>query len=114
MTNIARQSIQVTQGTNEAFTGNIEVIIDRYTCGEIVVGGKCFSSDLILYPNRIHTHWRREKEHQVCIEDIEDTFLAGNRKGFNVNITVKYEGETDSLYLTMDDTTYFAFLRTSV
>ena len=76
MTNIATQSIQKKWGTNKELPGNIGLIVDGYKCGKIVVGGRCYSSDLILYPNRIQTHWGREEEHQVCIKDLEEIIAA--------------------------------------
>jgi hypothetical protein len=76
MTTIATQSIQEKWRTNEKLSEKIGLIVDEYKCGKIVVKGKSYSSDLILYPNRIQTNWGREEEHQVGIKDLEEIIAA--------------------------------------
>ena len=44
--------------------------IDRYQFGEIVVDGKRYARDVIVYPDHVEDHWRREQGHSLTPEDI--------------------------------------------
>ena len=46
--------------------------IDDYQFGLIVVGGKKYTSDVIISPDSIRSEWWRRKGHQLCLEDIAD------------------------------------------
>ncbi len=52
------------------------MIIQGYTFGEMVIDGKRYTSDLMIYPDRIDAHWWRKTGHQLCPDDIQD-ILAG-------------------------------------
>jgi hypothetical protein len=49
--------------------------IDEYAFGKIRIGGNPYSSDLILYPDRVEQNWWRKKGHDLQIEDLSG--LAG-------------------------------------
>lgn len=51
-------------------------MIDSYKFGEMVVDGKRYHSDLIIYPDRVDASWWRKAGHQLCIADIEDIVAA--------------------------------------
>jgi hypothetical protein len=44
--------------------------IDSYQFGQIVVGGKVYSSDIIISPAGIKDDWWRKDGHELCQEDI--------------------------------------------
>jgi len=44
--------------------------IDSYQFGLIVVNGKRYSSDVIIFPDRVRDDWWRKRGHQLCLEDI--------------------------------------------
>ncbi|MFC1862130.1 Mth938-like domain-containing protein [Chloroflexota bacterium] len=46
--------------------------IDSYHFGEIVINGKKYSSDVIIFPDRIRDNWFRKTGHQLCLEDITE------------------------------------------
>lgn len=46
--------------------------IDDYSFGSMVINNKDYSSDLILYPNKIITKWWREEGHSLCMEDLQE------------------------------------------
>ncbi len=46
--------------------------IDSYGFGRIVVGGTAYTSDLIIYPERIEANWWRKEGHLLQPEDIEE------------------------------------------
>ncbi len=55
--------------------------IDHYSFGRMIVGGREFTSDLILYPDgRIQDNWRRSKGHHLTLDDITMVFEAAPRK----------------------------------
>jgi len=47
-------------------------IIDSYQFGLIVVNGKRYSSDVIIFPDRVKDNWWRKSGHQLCLEDIAE------------------------------------------
>ncbi len=55
--------------------------IDEYSFGRIVVGGREFTTDLILHPDgRIQNNWRRTQGHSLIPEDIITVFDAAPEK----------------------------------
>ena len=44
--------------------------IDSYHFGQIVIDGKSYSSDVIIFPDRVQDIWRRNKSHELTLEDI--------------------------------------------
>jgi len=47
-------------------------IIDSYQFGFIVVNGKKYASDVIIFPDRVRDNWRRKTGHQLCLEDVAE------------------------------------------
>ena len=47
--------------------------IDSYHFGEIVINGKKYSSDVVIFPNRVREKWWRKTGHELCLEDIVET-----------------------------------------
>ncbi len=46
--------------------------IDSYKFGEIIIDGKQYNSDLIIFPQRIFTNWWRKEGHSLCVEDLKE------------------------------------------
>jgi hypothetical protein len=46
--------------------------IEAYEFGRMVYGGKTYTSDLIIYPDRVDSSWWRLKGHLLQIEDLKD------------------------------------------
>ncbi len=46
--------------------------IDSYQFGMIVVNGQKYSSDVIIFPDRVKDDWWRKSGHQLCLEDITE------------------------------------------
>ncbi len=46
--------------------------IDSYHFGEIVINGKKYSSDVVIFPDRVIDNWWRETGHELCLEDITE------------------------------------------
>ena len=44
--------------------------IDSYQSGRIVVDGKTYTSDVIIFPGYVESDWWRKEGHRVSVEDI--------------------------------------------
>ncbi len=44
--------------------------IERYRFGEIVIDGRHYSNDVIVYPDRIDGRWWREEGHSLALSDV--------------------------------------------
>jgi len=47
-------------------------IIDSYQFGLIVINGKKYTSDVIIFPDRVRDNWWRKTGHQLCLDDIAE------------------------------------------
>lgn len=50
--------------------------IDDYSFGRIVIDGKTYTSDLIVYPDSINSSWWRKEGHYLQEEDLTDIMAA--------------------------------------
>ncbi len=47
-------------------------MIEEYSFGRIVVDGKTYTQDLIIFPDRVKSGWWRREGHSLCLEDLEE------------------------------------------
>ena len=47
-------------------------MIDSYGFGKIVIDGEKYTSDVIVYPDRVDSSWWRKNGHRLSIGDLED------------------------------------------
>ena len=47
-------------------------MIDSYSFGQIVIGGKRYTNDVIIFPNRVKDNWWRKMGHRLSIEDLNE------------------------------------------
>ena len=52
-------------------------MIEQYDFGKIVVDGKEYPKDVIVYPDTVKFRWWRKRAHEVLPEDIEEVFQKG-------------------------------------
>jgi len=50
-------------------------MIDSYSFGRMEVNHQMFTSDLIIFPDRVVSSWWRKTGHSLCLEDVEEVFL---------------------------------------
>lgn len=50
--------------------------IDYYSFGRIVIDSKDYTSDVIIYPDRVDPSWWRKEGHRLSIEDLKDILEA--------------------------------------
>lgn len=52
-------------------------MIDSYAFGQMVVDGRHFATDLVIFPNGcIRDRWRRREGHALCAPDLDDLVEA--------------------------------------
>ena len=44
--------------------------IDSYHFGQIVINGRKYTSDVIIFPDSVQGDWYRKKSHELTLEDI--------------------------------------------
>ena len=47
-------------------------MIEEYDFGRIVINGKCYMSDVIVFPDRVRANWWRREGHRLHIEDLDE------------------------------------------
>jgi hypothetical protein len=47
-------------------------MIDSYSFGRIVIDGKTYTSDVIIYPDKVNDSWWRKSGHLLHKEDLTD------------------------------------------
>jgi len=47
-------------------------MIDSYDFGRIVINGRTYTSDVIIFPNRVKDGWWRKEGHKLHVDDIEE------------------------------------------
>jgi len=47
-------------------------MIDFYEFGKIVIDGRTYTSDIVIFPDRVKGNWWRREGHRLLIEDIEE------------------------------------------
>jgi hypothetical protein len=47
-------------------------MIESYAFGRLVLCGKAYTSDLIIYPDRIDPSWWRKTGHRLCLQDLQE------------------------------------------
>jgi len=50
--------------------------VEDYSFGRIVIDGETYTSDVIIFPDRVHASWRRATGHKLCSEDIAEVVAA--------------------------------------
>ena len=51
-------------------------MIEDYSFGRIIIGGKTYTSDLVIYPDHINDAWWRRQGHNLCLDDLRDVLAA--------------------------------------
>jgi hypothetical protein len=44
--------------------------IDSYNFGQIVINSRKYTSDVIIFPDRVQDEWWRDESHQLTLKDI--------------------------------------------
>jgi hypothetical protein len=47
-------------------------MVDSYSFGRMEISGKIYTSDLIVFPNRINPSWWRKTGHRLCLDDLRE------------------------------------------
>jgi hypothetical protein len=52
-------------------------MIESYRFGHIVIDGKSYTSDIIIYPDRVEANWWRKRGHLLTSEDLKGVVAEG-------------------------------------
>jgi len=52
----------------------VSALIESYDFGVIVIKGKRYTSDVIVFPERVIDSWWRKEGHRVYVEDLKEIF----------------------------------------
>jgi len=47
-------------------------LIEDYGFGRIVIDGKTYRQDVIVFPDRVKSDWWRKEGHSLCLEDLKE------------------------------------------
>lgn len=47
-------------------------MVESYSFGSIIIDGKGYHSDVIIYPDRVKGSWWRKRGHDLCLDDIRE------------------------------------------
>jgi hypothetical protein len=50
--------------------------IEHYSFGNIIIDGKTYTSDVIIYPGRVDSSWWRKEGHYLQVGDLSDVIKA--------------------------------------
>lgn len=48
--------------------------VDSYSFGQIVVAGRKYTNDVIIFPGRVKDNWWRDRGHLLQVEDLDEVF----------------------------------------
>jgi hypothetical protein len=51
-------------------------MIESYDFGRIVIDGRKFGSDVVIFPNRIDGNWWRKERHTLNVDDVKEIVEA--------------------------------------
>lgn len=51
-------------------------MIDDYRFGRITINGKRYTSDVIVYPDRVDASWWRKEGHALAMDDLQEVVAA--------------------------------------
>ncbi|HEY87832.1 MAG TPA: hypothetical protein G4O06_07405 [Dehalococcoidia bacterium] len=63
-------------------------IIDSYRFGLVVISGRKYISDVIIFPDRVRDNWWKKRGHQLCLEDIAEVLTD------NIEVLIVGTGES--------------------
>lgn len=46
--------------------------IDNYRFGNITINGRTYQKDVIIFPHRVFSNWRREQGHSLSMKDLQE------------------------------------------
>jgi len=58
------------------YFGERSVRIEHYSFGKIVIDGKTYTSDVVLYPEMVDASWWRSEGHCLRVEDLRQVLEA--------------------------------------
>lgn len=88
-------------------------MIESYSFGQITIDSKKYTSDVLIFPDRVNSNWWRKSGHKLCVEDIEEVIKEepeilvvgkGNPGLMNVSSEVKELLKSKGIELIIENT----------
>jgi len=78
----------------------VRKLINSYRFGAIEIGGKRYTTDVVIFPDRVLDGWWRKEGHRLCVEDLSKVLNADPRPevlvvGTGYSGLVKLSGEVE-------------------
>jgi hypothetical protein len=54
-------------------------VIESYSFGRIKIKGRTYTSDVIVFPNRVLADWWRKEGHSLDVDDLQEVFSQSPR-----------------------------------
>lgn len=79
------------------------VDIGSYSFGEVVIDGKKYTDDVMVFPDYVKDGWWRKEGHSVCMDDVQevlehdpDIFIVGTGSSGRVSVPEDFREELES------------------
>lgn len=53
-----------------------ELMIELYDFGRVLINGRTYTSDVIVFPDRVEDNWGQRERHRLSIEDLQEIVKA--------------------------------------
>ena len=80
--------------------------IDSYRFGQIVINDKSYTSDVIIFPDRVQSNWRRDDSHRLTLKDVAglmdenpEILLVGTGAPGLMSVLPEVEREAESRHI---------------
>jgi len=77
--------------------------IESYQFGQVVINGKTYDADVIVFPDRVRADWKRRSSHKLSLEDAGEIFavspeilVVGSGAYGRVQVLPEVAGEADA------------------
>jgi len=81
-------------------------MIEQYGFGKIIIKGKTYKSDIIIFGDIVQENWWRNKGHELCVSDIQTTI-----KKFNPTVLVVGTGKFGMVKILPETISYLESLQ---
>jgi len=77
--------------------------VDSYSFGQIVINGRKYTSDVIVFPDRVQGDWWRDESHELTLKDVAgilnenpEILLVGTGAPGQMRVLPEVEQETEA------------------
>lgn len=67
---------KVLRRCNYSLIFGLNIMIESYDFGQIIVNGRRYTRDIIIFPDNVKDGWWRKEGHKLSLEDLKEVFEA--------------------------------------